>query len=135
MSWYHITPLENLDSILQFGLILHAVPNTSDNHDPLGHYVSDDWVQLLISDTYPEIFKYDEIAILLVDISDYQTMDDPEYSSIKSDDDFQVQVVLSNVKAKDIELLCTVDFSEIDFNIYSNKRLKEFLEYKEAQSA
>ena len=56
MKLYHVTPINNLNSILENGLLLDQ-PKTSWESDTLGVYLSDDWKELLLSDTYPEIMR------------------------------------------------------------------------------
>lgn len=103
MIWYHVTPVENLDSIRQHGLKMYQT-QTSDQPYPEGHYVSSNWVELITSGTYPEIFRYDEIAILRVDTLTLaeQMVDDPEYFGI--DDGFLVQVIKCDVPNHLVEI-------------------------------
>lgn len=128
---YHVTPLENLDSILQFGLLASPPNQTSDQHSPLGVYLSSDWVELLASGTYPEIFEYESIAILEVDIPmEHEALElDPEYPSHSMipeyELDFEVRVCSCNIPPKILSVFGTVRIDDLgDINMSHSARKK-----------
>ena len=109
MILYHVTPLQNLDSILTSGLLLDQTP-TSLEADILGIYLASDWKELLMSDTYPEINHHLQIAILEVDCSGVELFDDPEYAlsanGFQHDElDFEVKISKTNLLPERIKLV------------------------------
>lgn len=116
---YHLTPLENLDSIQQFGLLAKPPTQTSDQHDPLGVYLSSDWVELLASGTYPEIFDYKSIVVLEVDIPmEHEALEwDPEYPSHSMipeyELDFEVRVYPKNIPSSMLSLFGIVHLDDL----------------------
>lgn len=116
---YHLTPLENLDSIQQFGLLAKPPTQTSDQHDPLGVYLSSDWVELLASGTYPEIFDYKSIVVLEVDIPiEHEALEwDPEYPSHSMipeyELDFEVRVCPKNIPSSMLSLFGIVHLDNL----------------------
>lgn len=136
---YHLTPLENLDSIQQFGLLAKPPTQTSDQHDPLGVYLSSDWVELLASGTYPEIFDYKSIAVLEVDIHpDNNVLEwDPEYPSHSMipeyELDFEVRVCPKNIPTSMLSLFGIVHLSDLGlveqtFHMSMTQRMKHIRE-------
>lgn len=136
---YHLTPLGNLDSIHQFGLLAKPPTQTSDQHDPLGVYLSSDWVELLASGTYPEIFDYKSIAILEVDIHpDNNALEwDPEYPSHSMipeyELDFEVRVCPENIPSSMLSLFGVVHLDDLGlekqpFHTATAQRMKHIRE-------
>ena len=106
--WFHITPLENLSSILDRGLIMYQT-QTSDQPKPLGHYVSSNWIELLASKTYEEIFRYDVAVVLSIDTFGLRLELDPEYDKDDDSDGFNVRVIKDIVvNPRRISVECTL---------------------------
>lgn len=112
--WFHITPVENVSSILNEGLILHR-SQTSDQDMPLGHYISSNWIELIASGTYHEIFRYKRVVVLAVDVCGLCLDKDPEYHKDDDSDGFNVRVI-KNMIVKPTRI--TVE-SELDMNYIS----------------
>lgn len=107
MIFYHITPSTNLESIMTSGLLLNQ-NQTSLEADILGIYLTSDWKELLLSDTYPEINRHLKIAILEVDCSGFELLDDPEYSQgfFQMDEmDFEVKISKTDINPERIKLI------------------------------
>lgn len=130
MIFFHVTPLENLESILENGLQV-GVKTTSDQHEPLGVYLSSNWIELLASKTFMEIFRYEQLAILSVQVSMDGLLQDPEYIVDEECEPFIVRVAPCNICPLNIEHLHTVDVRQyskpIQFSLCADEELKEWL--------
>lgn len=105
MLYYHVTPLKNLDPIITNGLQVGS-DQTSLESDILGVYLTSCWKELLMSDTYPEINRHLDIAILEVNCSGLELIDDPEYSQglfERDEIDFVVKIHQSNIPTEHIK--------------------------------
>lgn len=110
MKYYHITPITNVESIIQNGLLLDQ-NKTSLEADILGVYLTSCWKELLMSDTYPEINHHLDIAVFEVDCSELDLIDDPEYDSTYWDDtldNLYVKVSQQSIEPSRVKLVGTL---------------------------
>ena len=131
MKLYHVTPINNLNSILENGLLLDQ-PKTSWESDTLGVYLSDDWKELLLSDTYPEIMVHLELAVFSVDCEDDSIIPDPEYAPSSAigyhgEQDFNSYISKDNITPENITLVGTLKFDK-EHRYYSTSLLKSAFE-------
>jgi hypothetical protein len=106
---YHVTPIENLSSILEEGLKIHH-NNTSAYEDLHKIYLTADPSDLIMSGTYPEIWDYKVLAILKVDVTNLILEQDPEYDPSYDDIDEFVQTSDEDISADLISLDKVVQF-------------------------
>lgn len=126
MKLYHVTPINNLNSILENGLLLDQ-PKTSLESDTLGVYLSDDWKELLLSDTYPEINHHLDIAVFEIDCSDLDLIDDPEYDKTYWDDELDnldIKVSQQTIEPSRVKLIGTLHLKEHP-RYFSTKLIKD----------
>lgn len=130
MIFFHVTPLENLEPILENGLQAH-LKTTSDQHEPLGVYLSSDWIELLASKTFMEIFRYEQLAVLSVQVAMDGLIPDPEYIVDEECEPFIVRVAPYHICPLNIEHLHTIDIRRypkpIQFSHCADEELKEWL--------
>lgn len=130
MIFFHVTPLENLESILENGLQAH-LKTTSDQYEPLGVYLSSDWIELLVSKTFMEIFRYEQLAVLSVQVAMDGLIPDPEYIVDEECEPFIVRVAPYRICPLNIEHLHTIDIRQypkpIQFSLCADEELKIWL--------